>query len=164
MRPLASYINNAPKCEPRPSAIHGFGLFAKADIAAGESFMTLSEGNIVAASTYLGNAGGLREDEWNALSENQLLVRSARTYYYFINHQLRSNARVDISRKCVVARIAIRAHAEITLNYLEEPLPKLYFETCDVSHLLPGLPTEKDPGMLGEPKSFLSPVRSSRQM
>lgn len=164
MRSLTSYINNAPKCEPRRSAIHGFGLFAKADIAAGESFMTLSQGSIVAASTYLGNTGGLREDEWNALSENQLLVRKARTYYYFINHHPHSNARVDIPRRRVVARTDIPAHAEITLNYMEEPLPRLYFETCEVSYLLLGLPTQKDRGMWREPKYFLSSVRTPHQV
>lgn len=138
MRSLTSYMNNAPKCEPRRSVVHGFGLFARADIAAGESFMTLSGGRIVAASTYLGNSAGLGEDEWNALSENQLLVRDARTYYYFINHQPHSNARIDIMRRCVVARADIPAHQEIALNYLEEPLPRLYFARCNVSYLLPG--------------------------
>lgn len=138
MRPLASYLNNAPKCEPCPSAIHGLGLFAKARITAGETFMILAGGSIVAASAYLDDLRALRDDEWNAISEDQLLVRRNRTYYYFINHHLIPNARVDISRRQVIARTDIAAHEEITLNYLEESLPSLYFETCDVSYLRPG--------------------------
>ena len=135
MHSYTSYINNAPQCEPRRSQIDGIGLFAKVKIKAKEPFMTLSGGRIVAVSSYFENEAGLIEDEWNAISERELLVRKNRTYYYFINHQFSPNAIVDIVHKRVVASADISAHEEITINYLFEPLPKLYLEKWGASFL-----------------------------
>jgi SET domain-containing protein len=128
-RPSESYLNNAPKCVPGRSRIHGAGLFAKAKIKAGEAFMTLPAGKIVPAASYLENEAGLLADEWNALSEKELLVRTERTWYYFINHQCIPNAIIDIARRRVVALADLVPNAEITLDYLREPLPRIYFET-----------------------------------
>lgn len=128
-------VNNAPKCEPRPSGIHGIGLFAKARIEAGEPFMNLREGRIVPVSSYLEDAPSLIADEWNALSEETLLVRSRRTFYYCINHQPNPNCFVDLRRRQVIARVAIATDQEITLNYLSEPLPTRYLEAHGARYL-----------------------------
>ena len=135
MRPYASYINNAHKCEPRQSPIQSVGLFAKEKVKAGESFMSLPGGRIVLVSTYFENETGLLEAEWNAIPERELLVRKKRTYYYCINHQFAPNAIVDIARRGVIASADISADEEITLDYTLEPLPKLYFETWGATYL-----------------------------
>ncbi len=128
-------VNNAPKCEPRRSRIHGMGLFAKVPIEADEPFMSLHEGRIVPVSSYLKDQSGLVADEWNALSEETLLIRSPRTFYYCINHQPNPNCVVDLQRRQVIARVAIAPNQEITLDYLSEPPPKPYLEAHGASYL-----------------------------
>lgn len=97
--------------------------------------MTLPGGTIVPVSSYYENETGLLEDEWNAISEKELLVRKHRTCYYFINHQFSPNAVVDILRRRVLALADIPPHQEITLDYSREPLPKTYFEICGANYL-----------------------------
>ncbi len=133
-----SLINNAPKCEPRPSGIHGIGLFTKVGIGAGEPFMSLEGGRILSVSRWLEDEFRLVADEWNALSEDELLVRPRRTLYYYINHQLNPNAFVDIQCRRVIAQAAIAANQEITLDYLREPLPKSYLAAHGFSYLTRG--------------------------
>lgn len=133
-----SLVDNAPKCEPRHSGIHGIGLFAKVRIEPGEPFMSLQGGRIVSVSRWLEDEFCLVADEWNALSEDELLVRSQRTFYYYINHQPEPNSIVDIRRRKVIARTAITANQEITLDYLREPLPKSYLQTHGFSYLFSG--------------------------
>ncbi len=135
MHLFADLINNAPKCEPRPSRIHGIGLFAKVPIETCESFMILLGGKIVPAYSYLGDDDRLAADEWNAISETELLVRSHRTLYYCINHHLLPNAFVDLRRREVIALTRIDADEEITLNYLWEPLPRTYRDSCQAVYL-----------------------------
>ena len=74
-------------------------------------------------------------DEWNALSEDELLVRPDRTFYYYINHRPNPNSFVDIQRRKVIAQAAIAADQEITLDYLREPLPKSYLAAHGLSYL-----------------------------
>lgn len=131
----AYFVNNAPKCEPRRSAIHGIGLFAKVSIEAGEAFMSLEGGRVVPACRYFDSPLSLVADEWNALSEDELLVRPQRTYYYCINHHLKPNALVEIQHRRIVASAAIAADQEITLDYLREPLPRQYLEIHGAAYL-----------------------------
>ncbi len=135
MQSPIGYVNNAPKCEARPSKIHGVGLFAKETIAAGEAFMVLPVGKIVPVTAYFEKEAGLLGDEWNAVSEKDLLVRDQRTYYYFINHQFTPNGIVDISGMRVLALVDIAPHEEITLDYSREPLPQKYLDMADAAYL-----------------------------
>ncbi len=135
MQSPIGYVNNAPKCEARPSKIHGIGLFAREKIASGEAFMVLPKGKIVPVTAYFEKEAGLLGDEWNAISKKELLVRHQRTYYYFINHQFTPNGIVDISGMRVLALVDIAPHEEITLDYSREPLPQTYLDMGDAAYL-----------------------------
>lgn len=97
--------------------------------------MSLEDGEIIPVTSFHYDPEGLAASEWNAISEHELLVRQRRTLYYFINHDLRPNALVDIQSRQVVASVAMDADQEITLDYMREPLPKRYLQTHGASYL-----------------------------
>jgi hypothetical protein len=105
-----------------PSAIHGRGVFTTRPRAPGE-LLTMLDGQLVSAGC---SEHVLWELEWNAVSATLLLVRALRTTYGFINHALEANLTIGPDRRTLRSSRAVQAGEELTLNYLEQPLPPAY--------------------------------------
>lgn len=64
--------------------------------------------------------------EWNAVSEDMLLVRAFRTKYSFINHSDNPNLRLEYNPLRIVVFRDLNRGDELTLDYNKEPLPEQY--------------------------------------
>jgi len=105
-----------------PSAIHGRGVFTTRPRAPGE-LLTVLDGQLVPAG---GSDYVLWQLEWNAVSATLLLVRALRTTYGFINHAREANLTIDADRRTLRSSRAVGTGEELTLNYLDQPLPPAY--------------------------------------
>ena len=132
---LKFVVDNIPDTEIRPSTVHGNGLFALRDFAAGEVIATL-DGQVVNWPSYeriksMLPYGDDNDDlfmEWNALSADTLLIRPFRTKYSFINHGRVPNIqRIDGPLR-LVTTTAIAAHTELFIDYRDEPLSPEYLQ------------------------------------
>lgn len=104
------------------SKVHGFGTFTNKKIKKDEVLFKLFGEKIDIKDKEL----SLFKGEWNALSENLLLLRKERTTYGFINHSRTPNCYIDTTDLTVKAIRDINANDEIFLDYRKEPLPKKY--------------------------------------
>ncbi len=104
------------------SAIHGFGVFCEENIHKKEVLFKLFGEKINIKDRELSSFKG----EWNALSENLLLLREERTTYGFINHSKKPNCYINSSDLTINALRNIDIGEEILLDYREEPLPEKY--------------------------------------
>ena len=124
-------IDNIPKGAIRKSLVHGFGLFAKERIEDSECLGYL-DGQRVNWDLYDARMKEQGESdlfvEWNALSEDTLLVRPFRTKYSYINHARTPNAVILNDPMRVVALRVIEQDEEIFLDYRKEQLRKDYLE------------------------------------
>lgn len=122
--PLDEYISQfeTDKLEVKDSEIHGFGVFSKTSIIAGETLMLL-EGDLVNISAF---KGGYPKGEWNAISDTVYLVRSQRTLYGFLNHSLCPNAEIKMGELVVKSSMDIESGEEITIDYTKEKLSESY--------------------------------------
>lgn len=129
-------IDNILWSEIAPSPIHGFGLFAEHSIPQG-AILGFLDGQLMPWDDYdkLVDARNLssvlREAffmEWNALSEELLLVRPFRTKYSFINHSRNPNLQIEKLPLRVTALRDIAQGEELLLDYRCEPLRKEYLE------------------------------------
>lgn len=104
------------------SDIHGFGVFNNSKIIKNEVLFKLFGEKTNIEDKKVDSFQG----EWNALSENVLLIRKERTIYGFINHSRTPNCFIDHNELTVKAIRDIDNKEEITLDYREEPLPNKY--------------------------------------
>ena len=124
-----SVIDNIPFTKLDKSNIHGFGLFAKKDFKIGE-ILCILDGQIMNWDFYdeLRKKIDLKEYqnyifmEWNALSQDTLLVRAFRTKYSYINHSKTPNIAIKYDPIRIEVVQAIRNNEEILIDYSKEPL------------------------------------------
>ena len=117
------------------SQIHGFGLFADANIRKG-TLLGVLDGQVMQWDLYDRIVGHLQHEvgeaaselfmEWNALSETVLLVRPFRTKYSLINHSRKPNLELHRNPLRVVTIRDISANEELLLDYRDEPLRDSY--------------------------------------
>lgn len=132
--PPSNIIDNIPHTEIRPSAVHGFGLFATKPINA-KTILGILDGQVMNWDEY-DRLSGLLElpqqakcnifMEWNALSVDKLLVRPLRTKYSFINHSRMPNVQLEHFPLRIVATRNLDAGEELLLDYRLEPLREEY--------------------------------------
>jgi hypothetical protein len=131
-------IDNICCSEIRPSSIHGLGLFATTSIPAG-TILGVLDGQVMSWDDYDrivdSHAADVPEDarsyffmEWNALSEDTLLVRPFRTKYSYINHSRTPNLRLARHPLRVVTLRDVNEGEELLLDYRDEPLRKEYLD------------------------------------
>jgi len=122
-------IDNIPNTEIAESAIHGKGLFSTVSIPTGAILAVLDGQLIPLAKQYIVSADICAAHcEWNAVSEDMLLVRSFRTKYSFINHSLNPNLRLEYNPLRIVVSTDLNRGDELTLDYNNEPLPDEYLK------------------------------------
>lgn len=73
--------------------------------------------------------------EWNALSEDTLLVRPFRTKYSFVNHSRTPNVRILHHPLRLVALRDVAEGEEFLLDYHEEPLRRGCLEGQGATYL-----------------------------
>lgn len=143
MNYLTKIVDNIPLGTIAPSPIHGYGLFAVVDIPKGTILCKL-DGQIISWEKYeeivaffAPKVSDLKDYffmEWNAISEDMLLVRPFRTKYSFINHSRTPNLKILRETMTVVAIQNIKAGQELLLDYRDEPLNEKYInehgKTC----------------------------------
>ncbi len=130
-------VNNLSFTYIDESSIHGFGLFAEADIPKG-TLLGVLDGQVMEWDHYdeivenfrqeIGSAAQYLFMEWNALSETVLLVRPFRTSYSFINHSRTPNLVILRNPLRIVSLRDIQAREELLLDYRREPLRERYLE------------------------------------
>jgi hypothetical protein len=114
-------IDNLPHTRIAPSPIHGRGLFSELPARAGQILGTL-DGQAIRHADH----PEVFDMEWNALSDDLLLVRAVPTKYGFINHASDPNCRIDEADRSIRAVRDIAAGEELTLDYAATPLPAAY--------------------------------------
>lgn len=106
------------------SSVHGKGLFAQDKLQKGFTLGYL-DGQVVDWSLVKQYSPKM---EWNALTQDTLLIRPFRTCYGFINHSRKPNAEIRYNPMRVVVLKQINIGDEILLDYRKEPLPKEYID------------------------------------
>jgi len=125
------FLETVPDAERGKSVIHGYGLFSTRPRAAGEHVVTL-DGQSVAVEAL---PEALFALEWNALSEDVLLVRPLRTSYGYINHSAAPSLVIAGDGVTVTAARPIAAGEELTLDYTAQPLPRRYLDSPQGAYL-----------------------------
>lgn len=113
------------------SSIHGYGLFADKAFAE-HSFLCALDGQKIEWSFYLKLRESLNVSEsfieWNALSEDILLLRLLRTKYSFINHSRAPNLILQVDKSSSTVSVYtlknIKKDDELFLDYRNEPVNK----------------------------------------
>jgi hypothetical protein len=123
-------IQNLDGVTEGKSAIHGTGLFANADIAAGGVLGHL-DGQVV---DYDRNPQ-VRSLEWNGIGGSLVLCRPFATQYALINHSFAPNLSIVRSNWAIVALHDIPAGEELTLDYLEHGVPQDYLNSTHGNYL-----------------------------
>ena len=126
-------INNIPDAYITQSNIHKKGLFATDKILAG-SCLGYLDGQHMSWERYQDMVKKIGDNsevatlflEWNALTENELLVRPFRTKYSFINHSRTPNVAIRYNPIRLITLRDILPNEELTLDYRKEPLNKEY--------------------------------------
>ena len=84
---IEKLINNAPKCEVRPSIIDGYGLFANELILEGEQIIDFSFSNFYQEVRYADQTDEfLREGKFIGISEEICLTAEGSTKFATVNH------------------------------------------------------------------------------
>ncbi len=115
-------LNTIADTEIRPSAIHRNGLFTLKKINKGE-VLALLDGQHIPWKIY---SDFNLDTEWNAISEDMLLVRFVKTKYFFINHSRTPNLKIQRNPIGIIALRDLEINTELTLDYRDEPLPEKY--------------------------------------
>lgn len=130
-------VDNMPAGRIGRSDTHGHGLFARYDVPKGAVVGTMDDGQVIGWDDFdalvarhsdgLGASSDLLM-EWNALSEDTLLVRPFRTKYSFVNHSRTPNVRIARHPLRLVALRDIAEGEEFLLDYRKGPLRREYLE------------------------------------
>jgi SET domain len=124
-------IETIPDAYLAPSRTQGRGLHTRRARAKDEVLCVL-DGQVIEAHRY---PVLLTEMEWNALPDEQLLVRPLRTSYGYINHSFDPNLEIGPDYRTIRAVRAIAAGEELTLDYAAQPVPKGYLEREDTGFM-----------------------------
>lgn len=120
-RPPSRLVDNIPRTRVAPSEIHGRGLFAEIAFGGGEVLGTL-DGQVIRHADH----PDVLDEEWNAISEELLLVRAYPTKYRYMNHSPSPNCRIDQRDMSIRALRDVEAGEELTIDYTAQPLPAVY--------------------------------------
>ncbi len=143
----ANTVRAIPGTEIRESRVHGFGLFAL-ELLPASTLLSEFDGQVMLFDEYerlrvcLGfDLGRLRQHffmEWNALSEDLVLVRPLRTAYSYINHHIDPNVEVICcgDRVKLFSIRDIKPGEELFMDYRKEPLPRGYLDQPETSYLV----------------------------
>ena len=117
-------IDNIDNTKVAPSPLHGYGLFATAGLEAGTLLCNL-DGQLVSWRFHQRNP---ISQEWNAVIQEYLLVRTFKTKYFAINHSREPNVVLtpDHPVSTLRSKRDIQAGEEILLDYRDQPLPEDY--------------------------------------
>ena len=74
--------------------------------------------------------------EWNALSQDTLLVRAFRTKYSYINHSKTPNVAIKYNPIRIEVIQDIKNNEEILIDYSKEPLKQNYLQDQEKQFLL----------------------------
>jgi SET domain-containing protein len=120
---LDNLIDNAPKCRPGKSQIHGYGLIASEPMVAGEIIIDFSDPEIYVEKTFAElEPWRLAGGKYTGLSEERCLISLGFTKYSLLNHSRQPNAMTDFQARRVVAIADILPGDEITVDYRLEPV------------------------------------------
>lgn len=128
------YLETIADAHVAPSRIHGLGLFSLRSRTRGELVCRL-DGQEINPDAWPAILFTL---EWNAVSEDRLLVRGVRTSYGFVNHNRAPNLQIDSAGRLVRALTDLAAGDELTLDYTKQPLPKAYLADPRAAYLAGG--------------------------
>jgi|TARA_B100000809_G_C15045110_1_gene496962 SET domain-containing protein len=128
-------LNNIQDTEINESNIHGFGLFATNPIKKGSILCNL-DGQIIEQGIYNQICKQLKPSiiavekylfmECNYINETEILARTFRTKYSYINHSFRPKVVIKYFPIRIVAIVDIELGDELTIDYRCEPLTKEY--------------------------------------
>ena len=137
-------VDNMPAGRIDESETHGHDMFARYDVPEGAVVGTMDDGQVIGWDDFdalvarhpddLGASSDLFM-EWNALSEDTLLVRPFRTKYSFVSHSRAPNVRIARRPLRLVALRDIAEGEEFLLDYREEPLRWEYLEGHGATYL-----------------------------
>lgn len=127
---FVKYLHLTDKLYLNISSIHGFGMFAKKNIPAGEILFKLSGELYTKEFLKDQNFHG----EWNALENGKFLVRKNRTSYGFINHSRKPNCFIGDDMR-IRSYTSIQKGEEILLDYRKEALPEDYVQGFGKTYL-----------------------------
>ncbi len=122
-------VDNIANSVIKESTIHGLGLFSTADIKK-DTIICLLDGQYVPANTFFYNIF-----EWNAVSQDTLLIRPCRTKYSFINHSRSPNVGIVLYPLRIVTLVDIACGEEFTLDYRKEQLSPEYLAGHGATYL-----------------------------
>lgn len=127
------------------SAIHGLGLFAEREFPIDTTLCTL-DGQVISKTDYkkiedqIGPATGPLNKylfmECNYLDEDNILARTFRTKYSYINHSPKPNVEVRYHPMRIVVIKPINIGDELTTDYRREPLTSEYLSRPNKQFLL----------------------------
>lgn len=128
-------LNNIQDTEINKSNIHGFGLFATNPIRKGNILCNL-DGQIIKQDTYNQITKQLKASvvgvekylfmECNYINETEILARTFRTKYSYINHSFTPKVEIKYFPMRILAIVDIAVGDELTIDYRCEPLTKEY--------------------------------------
>lgn len=113
------------------SSIQGMGLFSTRNRAKGE-ILTVLDGQAVQHDDDL---DFLLKHEWNAISDDVVLLRTVWTSYGYINHSRHPLLSFDKLNRTLIACRDIAAGTELTLDYTEHGMPHVYLKSEHGSYL-----------------------------
>lgn len=120
---LSHLLDNAPKCRPGKSQIHGYGLVAVERINKGEMIIDYSDPTIYIEKRFSDlESWRLEGGKYTGISEEICLVSETFTKYSLLNHSRRPNAVSDFKARHIVALRDIDPGEEVTVDYRLEPV------------------------------------------
>ncbi|MFQ3207543.1 MAG: SET domain-containing protein [Glaciecola sp.] len=128
-------LDNINDTQINKSELHGFGLFATQSIKQ-DCILCLLDGQVIDKQVYdhicealLPSVKGVESYlfmECNYLNDHEILARTFRTKYSYINHSSMPNVSVKYHPIRIVANQHIAQGTELTIDYRQEPLTKSY--------------------------------------
>ncbi len=119
---MTEVLQTIQDVELRPSPINGTGLFTTRDRSKGEILAVL-DGQVVPHGNDL---DFLLAHEWNAISDEEILLRPVWTLYGYINHARPGLLTFSLIHRTLSLRQDVISGTELTLNYLEHGMPEVY--------------------------------------
>lgn len=128
---MADVIQTIHDVKIAKSLIHGMGLFSTRSREKGE-VLTVLDGQAVEHNDDL---DFLLKYEWNAVSNDVILLRTVWTSYGHINHSREPLLSYDLLNRTLIAKRDIAAGTELTLDYAEHGMPQVYLDSEHGSYL-----------------------------
>lgn len=120
---LENLIDNAPKCRPGQSPIHGYGLIAFETISIGEVVIDFSDPKIYVEKLFT-ELEDWRVEGWKytGLDESKCVISEYFTKYSLLNHSRTPNAVSNFEERKIFALVPIHPGEEVTVDMRLEPM------------------------------------------